>query len=1608
MATSCQFRGSEASTKAWFRTRGLIDKYLNILDLPGFRRENTKWSNYAKTKFNIEGRLFYEENNGTKAVPNKEMFEKIDRAKKDNGTYYNIQSTVQEPVVVAKSSDIEKQMTDLLKALGISTEVVDNITDAAGNKIHALAKIDIFKQVLQVVHGEISPQVISEEAAHVFFKLLPENHPLRKSAMERVTQTQMYAQIKQQYAEAYNHDEQKIREEAIGHLIAQEVVKLYNKTVETASTKSWIQKLFEAITSFLKNRFAHLPSSSFDDIMAPYKEIARKMVNKDIDELRTIDEVKGQYSHPDEFYFYNLSPEVKKHREALITAIKNPPVTIRSRRDENGKVIEEYVKTDGTVVKHRVTDYVKAMYRRVFGDEPATLETRIQAARGTYIHAIKQITMQMLIEGRTIAPNNRTVLNEIAEKARLQALEKGDVADIASKVGDALFELGNDKATHYSSLGVLVESTKQIYSTIQRNQERINKLTGDKEGKATIIPEAVVYDEAKDLAGTIDLLVVYSNGVIGRYEYKTIDFTGKGYISDLKVRGYEIQTSWYSRILVEAYGATDFAESVVIPTGVWNIRGTNRVLRVSEVLSEAEAKDKPYLEHIPIKSFTMDEDVNESLKKLYAQQDLLQAKLKVDPYGPQADTIKVKLRKIEDAIKKIALYNDFNYIVTMVNDISKDYSTRRKLGKGSPRAIDEEYLNDVLTELNVYKDILSNVLYRSKSIKLTAAEESKMNEAIGQIEGLLYAVNGSMIDLVNASTREGGDIRRPGKAISALGRIFKSLSEIDHPAFKKLNEIMRNVSTQAFNDTQKVVEEITKKREALKQWAEANGMSLMDAYRKLITIRTLPDGTREKQLITKYSAKYWQDLAKARREKRLQWMLANTKLETRNGRIYYNEATEKVFKDKRQKYIEMLESRYPGESGAQTRKLLLDKWDAKYNVTTHPDTAVFNPKNWLINPKESEEYLSDEWKYIRSNQPLMDFYNMLVKYNRQFAAMTSRDISITFIPNVVNDMISRIGQNGIASLGSMKMNILDSLAVQQTDTIRGNIDPDTGKPIAAIPLLYTTNIDPDSKSDDLATNLILFAKSAYSYKYLSETENLVKSIRAIISGPRYATNVVDNQGRPLRNESGKLLEMSGMPADDLALFDKFVNALWYGQNIQGDFTANVLGKEISLAKTIGFLQKFITFKALGLNIFNSLGNDLGEVGNAWMLASEGRYFNKGDIKSAIKDMTEGNADFVEAAERIFNPHTHNVIGEQVNKIAATSIERALTMDNALILMKEPGKILNRVVMMAMLNHYGVDADGNIDRLDKIRKTNPNAQSLRAMLIRDADGNITLKGVSEAEIMRFRHRIQKVINYTRGETAEHDIRAINTTIAGRLLMHFKNWIPGLYMSRFGDLRFDETLNDFDAGRMNITYHQIIDGGLKNAVAEVKNLLGEVITGGYLFGGINKMNMAIAEANYRKYMAEHPELSRESFTLEDYKELVRSKLKGAVTELRMILAFIALVLGAKAAIPDDEEDELLSSLSRSSYLLANRTSLEFLFFYSPKAMSQLITSPFTMYGLVTDVGNMASNFVSETYKALTGTEDPADRSPFGYYFVTRFIPGGSSVTKALDIYNSFRTK
>ena len=236
MSNTCKdtqkFITAEASTKASFRTQGAIDKFLNILDVNLFRKLNTKWSNYAKETYNVDGRLFSED--GNKAIPNTQMFRKIDAAK---GIFYQEDETVaqqeQEPVVPQKASpETIAKMKEIAVKMNVSLQNLADYAREAGLDIKDVNGVaDLMRGVIAIAEGK-EDQALTEEVVHIATAIIEQRNPALVTEMiSKIDKFAIYKQTFEQYKNnpAYQLSNgkpnvRKIKKEAVDKLITAAIV----------------------------------------------------------------------------------------------------------------------------------------------------------------------------------------------------------------------------------------------------------------------------------------------------------------------------------------------------------------------------------------------------------------------------------------------------------------------------------------------------------------------------------------------------------------------------------------------------------------------------------------------------------------------------------------------------------------------------------------------------------------------------------------------------------------------------------------------------------------------------------------------------------------------------------------------------------------------------------------------------------------------------------------------------------------------------------------------------------------------------------------------------------------------------------------------------------------------------------------------------------------------------------------------------------------------------------------------------------------------------------------------------------------------------------------
>ena len=123
--------------------------------------------------------------------------------------------------------------------------VVKEILDPNGKPLNALAKADLLNKVIEVVEGKAKVDTLPEEAAHFFVRMLKvKGSPLYDSMLNEIEDYAVYQDVLEEYGEVYDNNLDKIREEAIGKLVARVILAQHTDT-EIPQKESRVKRWFD-------------------------------------------------------------------------------------------------------------------------------------------------------------------------------------------------------------------------------------------------------------------------------------------------------------------------------------------------------------------------------------------------------------------------------------------------------------------------------------------------------------------------------------------------------------------------------------------------------------------------------------------------------------------------------------------------------------------------------------------------------------------------------------------------------------------------------------------------------------------------------------------------------------------------------------------------------------------------------------------------------------------------------------------------------------------------------------------------------------------------------------------------------------------------------------------------------------------------------------------------------------------------------------------------------------------------------------------------------------------------------------------------------------------
>ena len=997
----------------------------------------------------------------------------------------SIYHQMENQVLQQANDKIDQAMRNFLQSIGVKVESVNEIRNKEGQLIDAVAKADMLRKVVQVINGKAGIDTLPEEAAHFFVELLAaDNNPLFNSMMNNIEGYSIYDDVVNdpRYQEVYNGDETKLKKEAVGKLIAQQLVKNLQGNDSPAQmdrAKTWFERVIQAVRNFFMKATKD-PYSRAAYIMLSEKANNYLSAEKNIGGIET-----GEYYEMDT----NTVDDPRKSTLEKLDDTTKSYVIDQVSAEENGikekwivepgsDKLDRYVgkpgtKYEGVVIKGRVSDDVKKyFYNMKIAKRPETQEQEkrrldtenIRKETGTAGHA----TMEDLIE--------------------LYGNGKGSRAQILANSPFSEFQFKR-----------LENGIKDIVAQTKAQQKRIDAETGTK-GAALFKTEQLIIDSGAETGGTIDLLVLYSDGSAAIYDYKFVSpsieagyvkYMGGNYkiVNDpfaIKMDTYNIQMGAYKQTLLNEYGISKVRQSRIVPIHVRYKYDTQGGITGKITTVQMGAKFSEFLEQIPVAEEMTDFDkVNDTIIKLINRKKQVEQRLRNKSYqvGETFEKAKAAKERMERQLRKLQLNQDVAYVLSGLKRDLKDIEKKiqenepfTKIGDPNPFYLSIDELVDLNNDLIFYTNLFRLDDYMTdlqKNDPKAYAKTVALQEDVGRtITNAQSMVETKIRDRVAEKANDRGvkGIKNYNPGIDYMTGAFVTLSKQNNPYLRNLWEIVDELNY----GRKKVVKQAAGEIQALQDaiLAQSSESNPIDAFNVLINEET-------GNFVSKFQTEYYEGKDRAIQKGDSKWMKANTDIN--------QESYDKKFKEYRKNKEKFLKRKYGTNTKAITRELLA--WDKQHDVVKYYNTASISlgGKYFL---KANEKWLTEEYARIQANPALKEFYEYYQDKVRTIEEMFGMTLGPGFIANVHKELAEH-QQDGTYKKGLDS--VLENLQVREHDLSLGLRDENTGKLIRKIPKLYIRpivddngNIDPSLKSKDLGKGLLLLFNAAVDYKMKSE------------------------------------------------------------------------------------------------------------------------------------------------------------------------------------------------------------------------------------------------------------------------------------------------------------------------------------------------------------------------------------------------------------------------------------------------------------------------------------------------------------------------------------------
>ena len=1588
-----KFKTSEASTKAWLRTNGIINEFLKILDYNKFVKSNKELSDVAKDKYGIEGRLFYEEDG--KAIPNKAAFKKIDNAK---GIFYQLNDA---PIASTASPKTLAMVNDFLSRIGVDVKSLKNVV-VDGIKEDASGVALLTQKLIEVVEGK-EAQALPEEAMHFAVAIIKQTNPaLYKKLMSEINSYNMLNEVFATYGQnpMYQIDGKPnvimLKEEAIAKVLAETIINNNEGSLEKPENIAKVQSWWDSMINWFKNLFT---TSGFDQLSMDI------LTGKIIGTAEDINEEEGMA-------FLQLDPQ-----QSIIDRIKEVSASIQNPEGGgymiNGKKIP------------RVSDKIAEWYERTFrnGDLNKTEYQKavfdLKAEKGTAGHADLEYIQSIYVDDNgylrdtplddtgyqsRINPNNREMYNVLKKNLqdRLNSFPVGTrfmseatiynpKANIAGTVDFlAITPTGDVSILDWKFMDLDVDKYTDVpwYKTtawnLQMEQYKgiLNNAYGIKNEKfkqTRMIPIKALYSKgnAKE-----NILPVLLNIKIGDVNVKNIK------------------------------------DDYLLPVPVKSEKTGNR--KIDELLGELNKLYKKISDKKVTESEKLSKD--ELLNSLFHAIRQLQVKENIQPLVRQAQLLNKQIEKlIENYENKFEGQDAKSFSEKEVNDFAKEIS-------------------DAQFSISIYTDLyseLKRLLTESEEDEKLKKELRRTSENAKDLEDDLERILEDFAENIIAKREDIDNFLSPEKVIKGITKAFASTATLQSKAVQFLYKKANRAFAYSGMDTLNESKQLGELKDKFEKWAKAKGLS----YKDYFNILKKKDSN---ELIDEYNPEFYTDL-KTKIKDELKntsddrdssWIRENIDVVAYNERLK-EKLEDEIERIKNKPRLLTSEEADALANGKLPNEVMMEIYRARnlYNTSTTTSAGWFIYDEVKKFPKK-DKWTSEQWKELNKpeNAPAKEFYDYIIRKNNEYADLgyISRQFARTFLPFVRKNLVEKLVTGGQVKLGQQ---FFTDISVDEGDVGYGEQDPDTGRVVNKIPKYFTRPLEQET-STDLFRTMAMYNEAAIRYKYLTEIEDQVIAIVAVEKNKKSIstsifgkTNYKDGvlQYSEVKGENSKIVEdmmkaiIYGQKFVDSQMFDQLLFKMGdWGGTLNKKLGVNVFpegltNRQMSVNKFIDQLNNTFQITTLGLNLLSASSNFFG--GNAQSLINSGKYFTKRDYLAAelmvfTKKFGGTNQKKYIGALEYFLPLTDNYNREIAKKLSLNTLTQESIQDFLMILMKETDLNVQTSNFFAFLSNSIVQ-DGQVINAREYLRTLPEYQEKYSGSVADRkafeekfdaevkrlieeqgvlklgeviDDKFVIPGVDQKSdsVISLRRKVQQVSKDALGNLSEDDVRMINMSVYGKSFMVFKNWIPRLVDVRMGNLKYNSASDAYEWGRTRMVFKVLTDEfSITNPVSGLGKLYNS-LTG-------NEKGIEYIREMFEKKKNEYE--SDTGKTLEmtetEFIDLVRQNIKSQLIDVIFLATVFALVAALKANEPDDDESPLIKNQYKFYMKAADKFKGELMYFYDPTSGIDLLSQGFfPSASILTNFGRLIGNFRKEMWALGTGDEELADKTYVIKYLMKTF--------------------